>query len=519
MGKVLKGFNSIVKGILVVAIFLSIPKITFASNMDFVQFPQKSNVSVDKPWNVKFNLSLDNKTINNENVNVKDARGNKLKVSVTNGKDDKSIVIYPPVGGYIPGGSYSLELTNRVKSRGENNFSKLTKMNFITSEEYKDCTNYESVPNIKSIDILQKSILDNEKTSFKISSNYNAKAQYRIFLFDYSDEVFDNSNNSRYSNIPYIELTKGYTNATVATKPYVFEKTEGFKAGKYKLMVYVKGEGRKGINKDNNTDYDNYYTTYFKVLDSSITRTNPINSTITYKDYNKTFVNAVKVQYLKGVYSESTGWMKASESLLKYYMNPNNFLDNANKYLFLKLNYMEVSAGDLNTILKGNGVLEGKGEIFLKAAKDNDINPIYLVAHAFLETGNGTSQLSNGILVSSVNGNKVTPKKTYNMFGIKAYDDSPLKSGSEYAYSQGWFTVDQAILGGAKFIGNNYINKKGNRQDTLYKMRWDIDYNSYPHQYATDIGWAKKQVSRVKFQNLMSQCKTAKPVFEIPRFK
>lgn len=50
------------------------------------------------------------------------------------------------------------------------------------------------------------------------------------------------------------------------------------------------------------------------------------------------------------------------------------------------------------------------------------------------------------------------------------------------------------IIGGAKFIGNSYINHATYKQDTIYKMRWS---SAATHQYATDIGWAYKQVTRM----------------------
>ena len=65
--------------------------------------------------------------------------------------------------------------------------------------------------------------------------------------------------------------------------------------------------------------------------------------------------------------------------------------------------------------------------MFLAAAKKYDINPAYLVSHALLETGNGSSSLAKGY--RTVNG-----KKAYNVFGICAYDSDPNYYGSKYAY-------------------------------------------------------------------------------------
>src|SRR5699024_1947125 len=137
-------------------------------------------------------------------------------------------------------------------------------------------------------------------------------------------------------------------------------------------------------------------------------------------------------------------------------------------------------------------------------------------SHSLLETGNGTSKLAQGIkvglnskdeatMVNSSNENSLTNIKTvYNMYGIGAVDSCPDKCGSERAYEEGWTTPEKAIVGGAKFIGEKYIhgnNINNTKQNTLYKMRWNPEYmannNVAGHQYATDIGWAYKQVSRI----------------------
>ena len=94
--------------------------------------------------------------------------------------------------------------------------------------------------------------------------------------------------------------------------------------------------------------------------------------------------------------------------------------------------------------------------------------------------------------MDTVKGESVEPQVVYNMFGIGAYDRDPLKSGSERAYEEGWFTPEKAIIGGAKWIAGHYINNLDYQQDTLYKMRWNPKMPGV-HQYATDVGWAYKQ--------------------------
>ena len=75
------------------------------------------------------------------------------------------------------------------------------------------------------------------------------------------------------------------------------------------------------------------------------------------------------------------------------------------------------------------------------------------------------------------------------MYGIGAVDTCPIDCGAKYAFDKGWFTPDDAIIGGAAFI-NNYIDRG---QDTLYKMRWNPISPGHP-QYATDVAWATSKL-------------------------
>lgn len=262
------------------------------------------------------------------------------------------------------------------------------------------------------------------------------------------------------------------------------------------------------------------------------------------------------------------------------------------------------TVADLNKILAGKGILSGKGQAFMEAAGNNNINEIFLVSLGLHESGNGTSELATGIDVADRDslypgaggtytraarvksgvssltvrqgpttasgplvdaaGNAVaigpsseytvlgeqaaaegtlpetagiwyrirvgaaegwvcgahvnvtTYVRVYNMFGIGAYDDNPKGNGAAKAYAERWLTPEAAILGGARFAASNYINRPSNAQDTLYKMRWNPQ-SPATHQYATDIGWASKQVPRIK--ELYDQVGTCHLTFDIPRYR
>ena len=189
-------------------------------------------------------------------------------------------------------------------------------------------------------------------------------------------------------------------------------------------------------------------------------------------------------------------WEDANLGEIKYAMDSSRIAnDETQKYQFLRLDKSQnIDANRINELLDGKGILEGQGEAFSEAAKTYNINEVYLVSHALLETGNGTSELANG---GDVVDDEVTtdgPNKYYNMFGIGAVDHDAVKQGFTRAKEEGWDTVKKAIVGGAKFIANSYINQG---QNTLYKMRWNPE-NPGDHQYATDISWAEKNATRIK---------------------
>lgn len=209
------------------------------------------------------------------------------------------------------------------------------------------------------------------------------------------------------------------------------------------------------------------------------------------KDAAVTIVSSSNKTYYQIKYQS---FRNAKPADIQTYVNPANYPKVSSGYFqFLALDqYAGSSVGELNDkILKGKGVLEGKGSVFIDASKKYHVNELYLISHALLETGNGTSKLATGIKVNGVT--------VYNMFGIHAYDSDPDGTGSKYAYEQGWTSVDKAIEGGAEWISKNYT---AIGQNSLYTMRWNPvyadKYNGAAHQYATDIGWAVKQVNNIK---------------------
>ncbi|WP_188738830.1 N-acetylglucosaminidase, partial [Oceanobacillus neutriphilus] len=217
-------------------------------------------------------------------------------------------------------------------------------------------------------------------------------------------------------------------------------------------------------------------------------------------------------------------WRNPTRQDVLQYLNPSN--NDIFQHLSLS-DSVGVKASSINNLLMGKGILSGKGQAFIDGANQHQINEVYLISHALLETGNGGSALAQGvevgtngsgnpILVTSSNRSSLKNIQTvYNMFGIGAIDGDAHRAGAVHAYREGWNTPEKAITGGAKFIGDRYIHNSDN-QDTLYKMRWNPANPGY-HQYATDIGWAVKQVSTIK--TMYEQLDNPVLRFKVPNYK
>jgi mannosyl-glycoprotein endo-beta-N-acetylglucosaminidase len=196
---------------------------------------------------------------------------------------------------------------------------------------------------------------------------------------------------------------------------------------------------------------------------------------------------------------------------VEYYLNPNNFPADSTQYFqFLKLSKpANIDVNEVNNKILNStkGSLSGTAAAFAEAARLYNINELYLIAHALHETGNGSSALATGVLY---NGQKV-----YNMYGYNAFDGCALDCGAKRAYEEGWFTPEAAIIGGAKLIGSGYIYNTTFQQDTLYKMRWNPI--APWHQYATDIGWAAKQINNM--YNLYQMIDNYTLYFDLPIYE
>ncbi|MGO1653047.1 SH3 domain-containing protein [Senegalia sp. (in: firmicutes)] len=335
------------------------------------------------------------------------------------------------------------------------------------------------------------------KTSYKANESDN-QGSHKEVMITASKLNVRASYTTNTSVIDQVSLGQKFTS--------IEESNGWYKINTGKVVGWVHGGYVKGVKEENVVSRGEIGNLYSIKVDASV-----LNVRSTPSD-NGTLLTQVKSDEIYIVLAEENGWYKIKANGTIGWVS-GDYTKNSNQapkdmYQFLVLSGNSgLSENQLNNILKGKGVLEGQGAAFIEASEKHDINEMYLLSHALLETGYGKSKLATGV--------NVRGKTVYNMYGIGAIDSNPIGGGSSYAYNEGWFTAKDAIIGGAKFISEKYVNNKSHKQNTLYKMKWNPD-SPGTHQYATDIGWAAKQTSKIK--ELYDLCDDYTLRFEIPKY-
>ena len=191
----------------------------------------------------------------------------------------------------------------------------------------------------------------------------------------------------------------------------------------------------------------------------------------------------------KYIQKEAGGWYAANKSTVAYYMDPRNFLDEINIFMFENLGYNSESQTKevIDSILSGTDLIS-YSDTFIEAAtyEGNNISPVSLAARSRQEV-----VISGGKLSDSANGKS----GYYNFYNIGAFSScsNPINCAIDFAkgygvytnYNRPWDTPEKSILNGAKYLADGYINQG---QNTLYLQRWNVtNKNTYSHQYMTNV--------------------------------
>lgn len=208
----------------------------------------------------------------------------------------------------------------------------------------------------------------------------------------------------------------------------------------------------------------------------------------------------------KYVVKDGSNWYSANSSVISYYMDPRNFLNGTDIFQFEALAYDSSQNAAVVQSILNNTFMKGKYSVkdsatgktasgyykdaFMDAGKGAKANPYFLATRVKQEVGVNGSNATSGTYKGYVG--------IYNFYNIGANDGGDAvakglnwaKGGSTNSttYGRPWTTPYKSIVGGAKYIAANYINKG---QNTLYFQKFNVkptDANQlYLHQYMTNV--------------------------------
>lgn len=198
---------------------------------------------------------------------------------------------------------------------------------------------------------------------------------------------------------------------------------------------------------------------------------------------------------------DAGGWYQANTETIAYYMDPRNFLNEATIFMFESLSYDKdvQNVSGVKKILSGTFMdnvkiknTKGKSLLYasayIKAGEASGVSPYHLASRTIQEVGRNGS--------GSTSGKYKGYEGYYNFYNINASAGTkPIANGLKYAsgvtssdenkkkYMLPWDSQYKAIVGGAKWIANGYIDRN---QNTLYYQKFDVVNNRY-HQYMQNI--------------------------------
>ena len=211
----------------------------------------------------------------------------------------------------------------------------------------------------------------------------------------------------------------------------------------------------------------------------------------------------------KGEYipHDATCWFTADRSAVAYYMDPRNFLNSDDIYMFEDLSFHE----DYQTVDLVDRIISGtqlekngfKASWFVEAGKTYEVSPVHLAARAKVETGGGTGYAISGVTFTY---GSSTYSGIYNPYNIGATSGTnPVVKGLYWAatgttYQRPWNDKKKSVMGGAQFIASGYIN---NNQNSIYTQKFNVANglsNVATHQYMTNITAPLQEAAAVKKQ-------------------
>ena len=210
-------------------------------------------------------------------------------------------------------------------------------------------------------------------------------------------------------------------------------------------------------------------------------------------------------------------WLCASNKAIKYQMDPRNILNDENIFQFKELEYVEgaQTAQGLQEITEDT-FLEGENisNALIQAGENSNLDPYFIASRLIQEQGRKGTILSQGY--------EYNEQLIYNPFNINATGNSSeeiIQNAAEYAYEQGWDSLEKGLIGGIDFMKKGYIDRG---QNTLYLQKFDIvdqDGSLYTNQYMQNLLAPQSEASNMLEIYQASDTVDAELNFVIPLYE
>ncbi len=241
---------------------------------------------------------------------------------------------------------------------------------------------------------------------------------------------------------------------------------------------------------------------------------------------------------------DGASWVRASEGIIRHYMDPRNFLGENSVFQFLEQSFDAniQNVDGIKRIIANSFMDETKGHSYLyekdgtlvdyantiyNAGREYGANPYVLAAMIVIEQGTNGSTLISG----TYDGDGGAYYGYYNYFNVGAYAQgnmNAIQRGLWYARGgnetnpnnmtnlRPWNTRVRAIQGGAYYYATGYINVG---QNTLYLKKFNVQgSNPFTHQYMTNIQGAASEASELA-QGYSEELRSVALSFSIPVYK
>lgn len=229
------------------------------------------------------------------------------------------------------------------------------------------------------------------------------------------------------------------------------------------------------------------------------------------------------------LYNYSTGsyyilsdpnWVQPTEAVIAYYLDPRNFLNETDVFMFEHMVYNASyhTVANVNAMLAGTWMYNQKleddssmtyAQAFVKIGQSLGLSPFLLATRIVQEQGTaGTSDLISGTYPGFTG--------YYNYFNINAYGETRTEiivNGLTEAKEAGWNTRYKALYGGASKLVS-YLN---NNQTTLYFQKFDVASGKVSwHQYMGNIQAPLSEGRRLRNTYISCGVYESAFVFQIP---